>query len=313
MGKRELVQRFGFRVVEMPHALKDPEWVRTHPRERAEDLHLAFTDPDIKAVFASIGGSDAIRVLPYLQAGVMAANPKVFTGYSDTAMIHLAAYGAGLQTFYGPSVMSGIAENGGMFAYAERWFRQVLMTPEPVGRLEPAEAWTEERLEWTDPSLENQQRALRKSDGWLWLQGEGKAEGHLLGGCLDTLEIAKGTRWWPPLDDWRGAVFFWETSEESPKPSLVERWLLNYAAQGILNVIAGMLVGRPRGYSHDERAELYGRLKDLLGRELGRRDLPVVAEMDFGHTDPMFILPYGARAIIDPERQEVVLPDPAVT
>ena len=177
MGRRELEQRFGFRVVEMPHALKDPEWVRAHPRERAEDLHVAFADPEIKAVFASIGGDDAIRVLPHLDPGVMAANPQVFLGYSDTAMIHLAAYGAGLQTFYGPSVMSGIAENGGMFAYAERWFRQVLMTPEPVGRLEPAEAWTEERLEWTDPSLENHQRALRKSDGWLWLQGDVKAEG----------------------------------------------------------------------------------------------------------------------------------------
>jgi len=88
---------------------------------------------------------------------------------------------------------------------------------------------------------------------------------------------------------------------------------LNYAAQGILDVIAGMLIGRPQGYSHDERAELYGRLTDLLGRELGRPDLPVVAEMDFGHTGPMFILPYGGRAIVDRKRREVTLPDQAVT
>lgn len=138
MGKRELEQRFGFRVVEMPHALRDPEWVRTHPRERAEDLHLAFTDPDIKGVFASIGGDDSIRLLPYLDPRAITKDPKVFMGYSDTTMLHLAAYRAGLQTFYGPSVMAGIAENAGMFEYTERWFRKVLMTPEPVGALEPA-------------------------------------------------------------------------------------------------------------------------------------------------------------------------------
>lgn len=208
--------------------------------------------------------------------------------------------------------MSGIAENGGMFEYTEQWFRKVLMTPEPVGRLEAADGWTEERLEWSDPALENQRRALRKSEGWAWLQGESKVEGHLLGGCLDTLEMAKGTKWWPPLDEWRGAIFFWETSEDVPKPQQVTRWLLNYAAQGILDVIGAMLVGRPRGYSQDDREQLHRRLKDLMARELGRPHVPVVIEMDFGHTDPIFILPYGGRAVIDMDRQEIVLPDQAV-
>lgn len=310
MGKRELEGRFGFRVVEMPH-LKDPEWVRTHPRERAEDLHLAFTDSRIKAVVASIGGSDAIRVLPHLDAKIMRDNPKVFMGYSDTTMLHLAASQEGLQTFFGPSVMSGIAENGGMFEYAESWFRKVL-TPEPVGLLEPADTWTEERLEWSNPALEDKRRALRKSEGWTWLQAGLKVEGHLLGGCLDTLEMAKGTRWWPPLEEWRGAIFFWETSEEVPKPDQVIRWLLNYAAQGVLDVIAAMLVGRPHGYSQNDREQLHGRLKDLFARELRRPDIPVVTEMDFGHTDPMLILPHGGRVIVDGEPREVSLPDRAV-
>lgn len=311
MGKRELEKRFGFRVVEMPNALKDPGWVRAHPKARADDLHQAFTDSGISGVFASIGGSDAIRVLPYLEADLLKAHPKVFMGYSDTAMIHLAAYCAGLQTFFGPSVMSGIAENGGMFEYTERWFRNMLMTPVPIGRLEPAPEWTEEWLDWADPTIEDRQRIMQKSDGWSWLQGGSRVEGHLLGGCLETLEQAKGTRWWPPLDAWRGSVFFWETSEEVPKPFMVERWLLNYAAQGILSIIAGMLIGRPRGYTSDERTELYRRLKELCGRELGRPDLPIVAEMDFGHTDPMFILPYGARVIIDPKQRSIALPESA--
>lgn len=311
MGRRELEQRFGLQIVEMPHALKEAEWVRQHPRQRAEDLHQAFADPGIRGVIAAIGGDDAIRLLPYLDRATLASQPKVFMGYSDTTMVHLLAYSARLQTFYGPSVMSGIAEHGGMFPYTERWFRKVLMTPEPVGPLEPAEEWVEEHLEWNDPRLEHQPRRRLRSRGWVWVQGEDRVEGHLLGGCLDTLEIAKGTRWWPGLNDWRGAVFFCETSEEAPKPQQVERWLLNYAAQGILDVIAAILVGRPQFYADEDRRALYRLLKDLIGREVGRPDLPIVAEMDFGHTDPMFILPYGARVVIDVPRRAVMLPDAA--
>ncbi|MGH2397214.1 MAG: hypothetical protein ACRDFW_09530 [bacterium] len=154
--------------------------------------------------------------------------------------------------------------------------------------LKPGDAVAVVSPSWGGPGAIPRRYAMGKRE----LEGRfGKLEGHLLGGCLDTLEMAKGTRWWPSLDEWRGAIFFWETSEEAPKPHLVTRWLLNYAAQGILDVIGAMLVGRPRGYSREDREELHRRLKDLIGRELGRPHMPVVAEMD---------------------RQEVVLPDQAV-
>ena len=33
--------------------------------------------------------------------------------------------------------------------------------------------------------------------------------------------------------------------------------------------------------------------------EAGRPDLPVLSGLDFGHTQPMLTLPYGAEALID--------------
>ena len=36
------------------------------PEARAADLTAAFSDPEIKAVMATIGGSDQITVLPFL-------------------------------------------------------------------------------------------------------------------------------------------------------------------------------------------------------------------------------------------------------
>lgn len=296
----------------MPHALADPQWLARNPQARADDLHAAFVSHDIAGIIASIGGDDGVRVLPFIDDTVLRANPKVFMGFSDTTVFHFLAYRAGLQTFYGPSVMAGFAENGGMLGYAERWVRKTVMNPDPVGPLEPAAEWTEERLEWKDPSLEGRRRTLRRSPGWVWLQGQGRVEGRLRGGCLDVLEWLKGTPWWPPLEAWRGDVFYWETSEEAPKPFEVLRWLRNYALQGIAAVISAMLVGRPRDDSDDEHRMLIALLRQFATDELGRPELPIIAEMDFGHTDPMLVLPNGGRMVVDCETRTVTLPDPSV-
>ena len=74
----------------MPHALAPPDFVSAHPELRATDLHQAFADPTISGIFASIGGDDAIRLLPHLNLDVIRHNPKVFLGFSDTTAIHLA-------------------------------------------------------------------------------------------------------------------------------------------------------------------------------------------------------------------------------
>ncbi len=50
----------------------------TTPKERAEDIHAAFADPDIKVIMASIGGDDQITVLPLLDRELIRANPKPF-------------------------------------------------------------------------------------------------------------------------------------------------------------------------------------------------------------------------------------------
>ena len=300
MGRRALQEMFGLEVVEMPHALADPEWLARNPQARAADLEAAFADPSVRAVIASIGGEDSVRVLPHLDLGTIARNPKIFLGYSDATSIHLACFKAGVTSFYGPTVMAGFAENGGMFDYCADSVRGTLFSAEPVGTIEPNRGgWTAEFLEWADPSLNDRKRALTPSSGPRTLQGRGVARGPLLGGCADVLEMLKGTPWWPPLDAWRGAVLFYETSEEAPQPALVSRWLRNFASQGILHVLSGIVVGRPGGnVAPEHHADYDAALVHALD-EAGLVDLPVLAGLDFGHTDPIFTLPYGAVAEID--------------
>jgi muramoyltetrapeptide carboxypeptidase LdcA involved in peptidoglycan recycling len=300
MGRRVLEERFGLKVVEMPYALAPAEWNALHPHFRAADLHAAFADPSIRAVIASIGGDDSVRLIPYLDVNVIAQNPKIFLGYSDATTIHFACLKAGVTSFYGPSVMAGFAENVEPFAYTLESVERTLFESTPFGRVEPnRDGWTDEFLDWNDPAHDTRRRRLQPSTAPRTLQGRGTARGPLIGGCAEVLEMLKGTPWWPSLDRWRGAIFFYETSEEAPSPGIVKRWLRNFAAQGILGEIGGMIVGRPGGCVPAEQHARYDEAIVAAFAEVGLSDVPVIANMDFGHTDPMFTLPYGVTAEMD--------------
>lgn len=299
-GRRQFEQTFDIEVVEMAHTLAPADWVRASPKARAEDLMAAFADPDIAGIVASIGGDDSIRLIPHLDLEVLRRNPKVFIGFSDTTSLHLACHAAGLTSFYGPSLMAGFAENGGMHRFTADGVRKALFEVEPIGLVAPnEEGWTAERLEWGDPALQAQPRKLHPADPPRMLQGSGTASGRLLGGCAEVLEMAKGTVWWPPLAAWDGAILFYETSEEAPAPGYIRYWLRNFAAQGILQNLSGILLARPDpGNDESYRARLEEAVVETLA-EAGVAELPVLSGLDFGHTQPMLTLPCGAMARID--------------
>jgi hypothetical protein len=77
----------------MSHTLADAATLAADPAARADDLHRAFADPDIAGVVSTIGGDDSIRLLRHLDLDLLAANPKVFLGYSDSAILQMAAPG----------------------------------------------------------------------------------------------------------------------------------------------------------------------------------------------------------------------------
>jgi muramoyltetrapeptide carboxypeptidase LdcA involved in peptidoglycan recycling len=312
-GKRQLEAAFGVEVVEMPHALKPPEWVAAHPEARAQDLMQAFADPTIAGIVATIGGADAIRLLPHLDLGIIAAHPKVFLGFSDTTSLHFACLAAGLGSFYGPSIMAGFGENGGMHEFTREAVRHALFETTPIGLVPPnRQGWTDEHLDWDDPALQDRPRRLNPPDSPRILQGSGRVEGRLIGGCAEVLEMVKATAWWPPPAFWQDAILFLETSEDVPAPGFVRYWLRNYAAQGILERLAGILVARaaPLGDA-DYQSGLEAAVTDGLA-EAGLSNLPVLAGLDFGHTQPMLTLPYGVRARIDCASASLTILDAAV-
>lgn len=161
--------------------------------------------------------------------------------------------------------------------------------------------WTSERLDWNDVELQLVKRKLNDSKRWNYLQGSSLVKGRLIGGCVEVLEFLKGTDFWISPTEWQDAIMFLETSEEMVEPIYFRRILRNYAAQGIFQKINGLIVGRP--YDSKFTADYNGILLEVIRDEQGHDKLPIITEMDFGHTCPTFTIPYGVSAQIDSDRK----------
>lgn len=135
------------------------------------------------------------------------------------------------------------------------------------------------------------------------MQGEGKIQGELFGGCIEVFEMLKNTPFWPAEDFWRGKILFLETSEDKPTPDMVKCMFRNYGMQGIFDKIAALIVGRPREYSEREKTELDEKILNVIRIEFKNEKLPIVTNMDFGHTDPQWIMPLGIKAEINCQKK----------
>ncbi|MCL2853410.1 MAG: LD-carboxypeptidase [Defluviitaleaceae bacterium] len=311
-GRKRLEAEFGLNVVTMPNALKGIEFLYKHPEARAADLMQAFGDGRIKAVICMIGGDDAIRLLPHIDLDVIRSNPKIFMGYSDTTSNHFMMYKAGLVSFYGPCILMEFAENVAMHEYTKRYINSVLFEPSPKLDIQPSQAWTSEFLEWAVEANSGIPRTMTADEkGFELLQGDGIAKGRLLGGCLEVLPMIIGTSIWPALEEWDSAILFLETSEHLPDPYEMKYLLRGLAAQGVISRISGVIVGKPRHEKH--YVEYKQVLTQVIGNENARPDLPILYNVNFGHTSPICILPYGIMTEIDCVNKTLRLVEPAVT
>lgn len=312
IAKERLERDYGLEVVPMPNALKGREYLYNHPEARADDLMRAFADPTVKAVFNAIGGDDTIRLLPYIDFDVLRNNPKIFTGFSDTTSNHFMMYHAGVTSYYGASVMTNFAEYVRINDYTAKMIRDTLFEPKPTLEIPSAPYWyddEDEKIWWKEENI-NRLRAYHPEEiGYETVQGSGAVDGRLLGGCADVFIELLGTPIWPGIDEWRDKILFIETSEEDMSCDCLTWILRNLAAQGIFDVIRGIIVGKPaRRSKYEPYKEVY---RKVVGFEAGHPELPILSNVNFGHAEPIGILPIGLSCRLDADRRTLTLLEPA--
>ena len=305
---------YGLEVKIMPHADKGIDYVKNHPKERAEDLLAALSDDSIDMILCAIGGDDTYRLLPYLFGNdelKNAVKEKIFLGFSDTTINHLMLHKVGLNTFYGQSFLSDICEmEKQMLPYTAKYFEELIKTG-TIKEITPSDVWYEERTDWSSGAVGTPRKA-HKNNGFELLQGSGQFSGEIFGGCLETIfDIFDNTRYedspvlceryklFPELSDWEGKILLLETCEEQVTPEHYRKMLVTLKKTGIFNVVSGIICGKPM----DEK--YFSEYKKIICEVIYDPALPIVANINVGHATPRCIIPFGVNATVDVDNQVI--------
>lgn len=305
-GLEVLRQKFELKIREFPTARMKADKLHSNPKTRADDINAAFADKDVKAILASIGGDDSARILRYLDLKTIRKNPKIIMGYSDTSTLLTYLNKLGLVTFNGPAIMAGFSQMNNYPDYINH-VKDMLFGSNETYLYKEYKNWSNKYPNWSKSKNVGKVSKKIKNDGWHWIQGKGIAKGRLWGGCIEVIEMMKGTDFYPNKEFWNGKILFFETSEEKPSPDYVKYALRNYGLQGVFDKISGILLGRARDYTNEEKKKLEDNVISVVSGEFGRPELPIVANMDFGHTEPQIILPLGTLAEINCKNKRFML------
>jgi muramoyltetrapeptide carboxypeptidase LdcA involved in peptidoglycan recycling len=284
------------------------------PEARAADLTAAYADPSVRAVFATIGGSDQITVLPHLDPGPFRADPKPYFGYSDNTNLLNWLWTHGVAACHGGSTMVHLARGAGVDPEHLASLRAALFE---TGDLEirPVERFSDEELSWADPASLTSSAPSVASPGWQWHRPDRVVSGPTWGGCLEIVHWnLAANRWMRPAADYAGSILLLETSEEMPPAEEVFRMLRNAGERGLLEQFPAVLVATAKASrpGHrpppEERAEYRDGQREAVLRALDAYNPGAMAVfgVDFGHTSPQWILPYGGRMTVDGPARRII-------
>jgi muramoyltetrapeptide carboxypeptidase len=299
----EALRAQGFPVVLAESAAGNTGIGAAGPDVLAADLHALLTDPRVGAVLCATGGYTSSAVLARIDWALVREAAKPIIGYSDvTSVLWAVLSQAGLVSFHGPMLVSEWGEWGGPWAYTmENLHRALDPGSAPVPLREP-DCWTDETLWW---DKEDTRRRKARTGGWRCLV-PGEAEGWLLPGCAATAAHLFGTAYLPDVE---GALLCLEFADMGP--DRVWAHLVQWADSGLLDRVAGLVLGRHSGPKPAAGGSLD--YDAVVLDAVGDRGFPVLADVDFGHTEPMLTLPVGGRALLDATARELTLLEPATT
>jgi muramoyltetrapeptide carboxypeptidase LdcA involved in peptidoglycan recycling len=195
------------------------------PAERAADLMAAYADPGVRAVFASIGGSDQITVLPHLDPAPFRADPKPYFGYSDNTNLLNWLWLHGVPGYHGGSTMVHLARGAGVDREHLVSLRAALFETTDL-EITPVKEFSDEELSWADPASLTSSAPSVPSPGFHWHNADRVVTAPTWGGNLEILHWnLAANRWIKPAAEYAGMILLLETSEEMPPAGEVFRML----------------------------------------------------------------------------------------
>ena len=283
-----VIESLGYRVVVAP--LAEPGhsrwWAVATPEETAAELNRLLRDRDVRGIVALDGGRLTLSYLDLIDVDAIRADPKPILGLSDISALLLALQSrTGLVGIHGDMVRT-FADWPDLDANRRAELRDVYR-----------------RVLTGDAPLD-----LPATTAWECWRG-GRAEGPLIGAMLNRLIRVQASGFAVAVDRFDGAILFWE--EAGAQSSVIWQELHALRTAGILERIAGMVIGSCMGLDFTPGGP--EDLRDIVLDVLGHRDMPVIANVEIGHSGPNIPMPLGVRAAMDADALSLTLVEPAVS
>ena len=282
---KEKLEELGFDVSFSSNYFEHDLFDSASIASRVEDLHEAFLDSSVDAVLATIGGFNCNELLPYLDYDLIAQNPKIFCGYSDTTALLNAIYAkTGMQTYMGPSYSSFKMKEGQEYQ-SQSWLNAVTQDDYD---LVPSKEWSSDP--WYDPT---KPRHFMPTEWKVY--NAGSASGTIIGGNLSTFGLLRGTPYAPQEENY---ILFMEEAEEDDYIEFARH--LAALLQAYPNPQA-VIIGRfPKECEMTEEI-----LLAILDKHPLLKTIPVLYDLDFAHTQPLFTITIGAQATLDTDEMVI--------
>lgn len=260
---------------------------------RLKDLHDAFEDKNINGIIAVRGGYHSNDLLPNINWELIKNNPKVFCGFSDiTALNNAILAKTNLITYSGPNFINFGQKHE--TEYMVKYFIECLMSDAPYD-INSSITWNEDNW-WANQD----HRMLTPNEGVnVFNSNKSKIEGTILGGNLSTLNLLQGTGYLPTSED----VILFIEDDELVDINLFIRMLQALLQQKELEDIRGICIGRFKKESNINVSELV----DAINEVIIQHKVPIITNLDFGHTNPQFTIPIGGHVEIDLEKEIPVI------
>jgi muramoyltetrapeptide carboxypeptidase len=279
------VHQRGFRTKTYGDIYRSRDYLAGDDETRADEFMAAFADPETTAVWCARGGYGVARILDRLDFRVIGRHPKIFIGFSDITLLHIAIQQrVGLLTFHGPNLQDGFGKPDDMPAANERALWQAVMPGESMG------------------AQYGYAYILTDVDGGqLRPLAPGVARGPLLGGNLAVIAGVTGT---PFEIETVGRILFLEDISE--RLYRIDRYLSQLRLAGKLDALAGVLLGE-FSYEEGDQVESEAAIDRLFQEYLAPLEIPVLAGFPAGHGQLNLTLPMGAVVAVDADTGRVTV------
>lgn len=264
-----LFKELGYKVKLGKHVYSNTLGYSASALEKSEDINNMFADKNVSAIFCVKGGCNSNSVFDYLDYELIANNPKILCGFSDsTSLTNVITLKTGLVTFNGPTFKSLTSWE------TDYSFKQVIKR-------------------FIDKSLE-----LGNIDDEFSTLHQGKAVGKLIGGNLSlTTQMVCGKY----SLDFQDKILFIEDLGYESEPTRISSYLYFMKQNGVFDKISGLWIGN---YEHPSNISLEKIVFDTLENDI---KFPIIKSNNFGHIDKKTVIPIGTTASIDTNKDMKII------